>query len=156
MGRVQVKIQGLRSLLGGLAEIMRLGVALGGAEATFAGLAGMGDLVATCTSPQSRNRNVGYELGKGRSIDEIINEMYMVAEGVKSAPAVIALAEKYKIQMPIAEEVYNVTRGNSSARKCVSWFIEGGDRRRVRTRLAALPVIIISSSRQFHIIGTPQ
>ena len=100
----------------GLAEIMRLGVALGGAEATFSGLAGMGDLVATCTSPQSRNRNVGYELGKGRSIDEIINEMYMVAEGVKSAPAVIALAEKYKIQMPIAEEVYNVTRGNSSAR----------------------------------------
>jgi glycerol-3-phosphate dehydrogenase (NAD(P)+) len=95
---------------------MRLGVALGGAEATFSGLAGMGDLVATCTSPQSRNRNVGYELGKGRSIDEIINEMYMVAEGVKSAPAVIALAEKYKIQMPIAEEVYNVTRGNSSAR----------------------------------------
>ncbi len=100
----------------GLAEIMRLGVALGGSEATFSGLAGMGDLVATCTSPQSRNRNVGYELGKGRSIDEIINEMFMVAEGVKSAPAVIGLAEKHKIQMPIAEEVYNVTQGKSSAR----------------------------------------
>lgn len=100
----------------GLAEIMRLGVALGGHEATFSGLAGMGDLVATCTSRQSRNRNVGFELGKGRSIDEIINEMFMVAEGVKSAPAVIGLAEKYGIQMPIAQEVYNVTQGKSSAR----------------------------------------
>lgn len=100
----------------GLAEIMRLGVALGGKEATFSGLAGMGDLVATCTSPQSRNRNVGYELGKGRSIDEIISDMFMVAEGVKSAPAVIGLAKKYGIQMPIAQEVYNVTQGNSSAR----------------------------------------
>jgi len=100
----------------GLAEIMRLGVALGGHATTFSGLAGMGDLVATCTSPQSRNRNVGYELGKGRSIEEIINEMFMVAEGVKSAPAVIGLAEKHKIVMPIAEEVYNVTQGKSSAR----------------------------------------
>jgi len=101
----------------GLAEITRLGVALGGEGQTFSGLAGMGDLVATCTSPQSRNRNVGYELGVGRNIDEIIAEMYMVAEGVKSAPAVIALADKHQIEMPIAREVNEVVQGNSNAQK---------------------------------------
>jgi glycerol-3-phosphate dehydrogenase (NAD(P)+) len=83
----------------------RLGVAMGGEPATFAGLAGMGDLVATCTSPQSRNRHVGVELGKGRRIDEIIAGMFMVAEGVKSAPAVMALAEEYGVEMPITREV---------------------------------------------------
>ena len=67
----------------GLAEIIRLGVAMGGRPETFAGLAGMGDLIATCTSEQSRNHHVGYELGKGRSLEEIIEEMVMVAEGVK-------------------------------------------------------------------------
>ena len=76
----------------GLAEVTRLGVAMGGRAETFAGLAGMGDMIATCTSAQSRNRHVGVELGKGRHIDEIIEEMVMVAEGVKSAPAVMALA----------------------------------------------------------------
>ena len=101
----------------GLAEITRLGVAMGGELATFAGLAGMGDLVATCTSPQSRNRHVGVELGKGRHIDEIIEEMFMVAEGVKSAPTVIALAEKYGVDMPIAYEVCEVVQGRSTARK---------------------------------------
>ena len=68
----------------GLAEISRLGTAMGGKISTFSGLAGMGDLIATCTSPQSRNRTVGFELGKGRHIDDIIAEMFMVAEGVKS------------------------------------------------------------------------
>ncbi len=97
----------------GLAEITRLGVAMGGEATTFAGLAGVGDLVATCTSPQSRNRHVGLELGKGRSIQEIIDEMFMVAEGVKSVPAVIALAEKHKVEMPIAQEVYKVTQDKS-------------------------------------------
>ncbi len=97
----------------GLAEITRLGVAMGGEATTFAGLAGVGDLVATCTSPQSRNRHVGLELGKGRSIQEITDEMFMVAEGVKSVPAVIALAEKHNVEMPIAQEVYKVTEGNS-------------------------------------------
>ena len=100
----------------GLAEITRLGVAMGGEVQTFAGLTGMGDLVATCTSPQSRNRSVGFELGQGRSIDDIINKMYMVAEGVKSAPAVIDLADRYEIEMPIAREVYEVLRGGSNAR----------------------------------------
>jgi glycerol-3-phosphate dehydrogenase (NAD(P)+) len=99
----------------GLAEITRLGVAMGGRPETFAGLTGMGDLIATCTSPLSRNRHVGVELGKGRPIDEIIAGMNMVAEGVKSAPTVIALAEQHGIAMPIARDVYDVTQGKRSA-----------------------------------------
>jgi glycerol-3-phosphate dehydrogenase (NAD(P)+) len=101
----------------GLAEVTRLGVALGGRADTFAGLAGMGDMIATCTSPQSRNRHVGVELGKGRHIDEIIEEMVMVAEGVKSAPAVMALAEQHGISMPIASDVYRVLQGQGTARQ---------------------------------------
>ena len=101
----------------GLAEITRLGVAMGGEPQTFAGLAGTGDLIATCTSPQSRNRTVGYELGKGRTIREIVDEMFMVAEGVKSAPAVMALAEKYGVDMPIAREVLQVVQDKSTARR---------------------------------------
>lgn len=101
----------------GLAEITRLGVAMGGEPQTFSGLAGTGDLIATCTSPQSRNRTVGYELGKGRTIKEITDEMFMVAEGVKSAPAVMALAEKYGVDMPIAREVFDVVQDKSTARE---------------------------------------
>lgn len=99
----------------GLSEITRLGVAMGGRAETFAGLTGMGDLIATCTSPLSRNRHVGVELGKGRPIDEIIAGMNMVAEGVKSAPTVIALAERYGLDMPIARDVFDVTQGKRSA-----------------------------------------
>lgn len=99
----------------GLAEITRLGVSLGGEEATFYGLAGMGDLLATCTSTQSRNRTVGFELGKGRKLADIIDEMHMVAEGVKSAPTVMALAKKHGIEMPIAQEVYQVIMGQAQA-----------------------------------------
>jgi len=100
----------------GLAEMSRLGVAIGGEALTFSGLAGMGDLLATATSPQSRNRSVGYELGKGRTIDEIIADMYMVAEGVKSAPAVMKMANEYGIDMPIAREVYQVITNERQAR----------------------------------------
>ncbi|MCB1731286.1 MAG: NAD(P)H-dependent glycerol-3-phosphate dehydrogenase, partial [Halieaceae bacterium] len=99
----------------GLAEITRLGVAMGGRPETFAGLAGMGDMIATCTSPQSRNRHVGVELGKGRDMKEIVAEMVMVAEGAKSAPAVMALAEKYGVEMPIASDVYRVLSGDATA-----------------------------------------
>lgn len=101
----------------GLSEVTRLGVAMGGRARTFSGLAGMGDMIATCTSPYSRNRHVGVELGKGRLIEEIIDDMVMVAEGVKSAPVVMALAEKYGIEMPIASDVYNVITGTSTARR---------------------------------------
>lgn len=95
----------------GLAEVTRLGVALGGRPETFAGLAGMGDMLATCISPQSRNHQVGIQLGKGRKIDDIIEEMVMVAEGVKSAPTVMKLAKKYGIRMPIATDVSEVIDG---------------------------------------------
>ena len=100
----------------GLAEITRLGVAMGGEPATFSGLAGIGDLIATCTSPQSRNRHVGIELAKGKTMEEIIGNMYMVAEGVQSAPAVKALAEQYQVEMPIVDDVYRVLTGETSAR----------------------------------------
>ena len=99
----------------GLAEITRLGTAMGGRPETFAGLAGMGDMIATCTSPQSRNRHVGIELGKGRNMEEIIEEMTMVAEGAKSAPAVLALAEEHDVEMPIASDVFRVLSGDSTA-----------------------------------------
>jgi glycerol-3-phosphate dehydrogenase (NAD(P)+) len=99
----------------GLAEITRLGVAMGGRAETFAGLAGMGDIIATCTSPQSRNRHVGIQLGKGRKIDEIIEEMVMVAEGVKSAPAVMALARQHNVEMPIAADVHRVVAEGGTA-----------------------------------------
>ena len=99
----------------GLAEITRLGVAMGGRPETFPGLTGMGDLIATCTSPLSRNRHVGVELGKGRRIDDIIAGMNMVAEGVKSAPTVIALARNHGLDMPIARDVFDVTQGKRSA-----------------------------------------
>ncbi|HEY3000513.1 MAG TPA: NAD(P)H-dependent glycerol-3-phosphate dehydrogenase, partial [Acidimicrobiales bacterium] len=92
----------------GLAEITRLGVAMGGVASTFAGLAGMGDLIATCVSPQSRNRYVGEQLGKGRTIDEIVAEMKMVAEGIKTSKVVVEVAASYGVEMPIAEEVYGV------------------------------------------------
>ncbi len=99
----------------GLAEVTRLGVAMGGRPETFAGLAGMGDLIATCTSTLSRNRSVGVELGKGRHIDEVIAEMHMVAEGVKAAPTVVALARQYGVAMPIAQDVLDVTQGRKTA-----------------------------------------
>ena len=95
----------------GLAEVTRLGVAMGGKPATFAGLAGMGDLIVTCISPHSRNRYVGEQLGKGRCIDEIIAEMSMVAEGVKAAGTCAALAERHGIFMPICETVHQVIIG---------------------------------------------
>jgi glycerol-3-phosphate dehydrogenase (NAD(P)+) len=88
-----------------LRELIRLGVAMGGQPETFAGLSGMGDLIATCTSPQSRNRHVGYELGRGKNLDEIIADMKQVAEGVKTAAVVLELAAEREVAMPIAREV---------------------------------------------------
>lgn len=101
----------------GLAEISRLGCAMGGQPETFAGLAGIGDMIATCTSPQSRNRHVGMELGRGKSMATISAEMFMVAEGAKSAPAVMALADQHGVEMPIASDVYKVLSGETSAQR---------------------------------------
>jgi glycerol-3-phosphate dehydrogenase (NAD(P)+) len=88
-----------------LHELTRLGVAMGGRAETFAGLAGMGDLIVTCTSPHSRNRHVGFELGRGKPLDEILASMNQVAEGVKTTAAVMKLAAERGIEMPIAREV---------------------------------------------------
>ena len=99
----------------GLAELTRLGVAMGAEPQTLAGLAGMGDLVATCISRQSRNRHVGEQLGRGRTISEIIDEMHMVAEGVKTCRVVMQLAEQYDIEMPIAQEVFGAVHGGRTA-----------------------------------------
>lgn len=99
----------------GLAELTRLGQALGGRAETFAGLTGMGDLVATCISPQSRNRFFGEQLGLGRSVESIAAEMDQVAEGVKTVPVVVALAEEVGVEVPIASEILGVVRGEQTA-----------------------------------------
>jgi glycerol-3-phosphate dehydrogenase (NAD(P)+) len=88
-----------------IAEMTRLGVAMGGHPMTFAGLAGIGDLLATCISPLSRNRTVGEQLAEGRSIDEITESMQQVAEGVKACGSVVRLADDYEVDMPISREV---------------------------------------------------
>ncbi len=112
----------------GLAELTRLGVAMGGKPATFAGLAGMGDLVATCMSPLSRNRSVGFQLGLGRNLDEIIAEMSMVAEGVKTINAVMELGERYDIDLPIAREVYGVLYEARTVRQAFEGLMSYGSR----------------------------
>ncbi|MBZ0167056.1 MAG: NAD(P)-dependent glycerol-3-phosphate dehydrogenase, partial [Candidatus Omnitrophica bacterium] len=92
----------------GLAEISRLGKAMGARAKTFAGLTGLGDLVTTCSSPDSRNRTVGELLGQGKSLERILKSMDMVAEGVETAKSAYKLAQQFDIEMPITEEVYNI------------------------------------------------
>jgi len=92
----------------GLAEMTRLGLAMGARSETFAGLAGMGDLVLTCTGDLSRNRSVGIELGKGRKISEILLGMNAVAEGVRTALSTWQLASRLQVSMPITEQVYQI------------------------------------------------
>ncbi len=103
----------------GLAELGRLGVAMGGERITMAGLAGVGDLVATCTSSLSRNRMVGEQLGRGRSLEEIMAEMRMVAEGVKTARPLLELATARGVEMPIGEQVAAVLEGETSPSKAI-------------------------------------
>src|SRR5208282_6596652 len=91
-----------------LREMTKLGVAIGGDPDTFPGLAGLGDLIVTCTSQRSRNRHVGEQLGAGKPIDEIIASMNQVAEGVKAASVIMEFAERYDVAMPIAREVDGV------------------------------------------------
>ncbi len=97
-----------------VAEMAKLGVAMGGQRDTFAGLAGMGDLIVTCTSQRSRNRHVGEQLGSGKSIEEITAAMNQVAEGVKAASVIMEFAEKFGISMPIAREVDRVVNHGST------------------------------------------
>ncbi len=95
----------------GLAELTRLGMAMGGEPATFAGLAGLGDLLATCLSPQSRNHHVGVQLGRGRSLAEVVAAMEQVAEGVKTAQVVLELGAEHGLEMPITSELCAVLDG---------------------------------------------
>jgi glycerol-3-phosphate dehydrogenase (NAD(P)+) len=103
----------------GLAEMTRLGIAMGARATTFAGLAGMGDLVLTCTGDLSRNRSVGIQIGQGRQLAEILGEMRMVAEGVKTTESAYNLAKKLAVEMPIIEKMYQMLYEDKPAREAV-------------------------------------
>jgi len=92
----------------GLAEIKRLGVAMGARPSTFSGLAGIGDMVVTCMSTLSRNRNLGFAIGQGKTLKQIQSEMTMIAEGVRTTASVVELARKYNVEMPITEGVHGI------------------------------------------------
>jgi glycerol-3-phosphate dehydrogenase (NAD(P)+) len=104
----------------GLAEIARLGLKLGARRETFAGLAGMGDLLLTCTGPLSRNRNVGRELGKGRKLGDVVAGMRMVAEGIPTTVSARMLARRESVEMPIAEQVYQVLYRKKDPRRALA------------------------------------
>ena len=104
----------------GIAEIARLGVAVGGKEETFYGLTGMGDLIVTCASVHSRNRKAGYLIGQGKTLKEAIEEVKMVVEGVYSAKAAMALAQKYNVSLPIIEQVNKVLFEDKNAKEAVT------------------------------------
>jgi len=108
----------------GLAEQARLGEALGAQRETFGGLAGVGDLVATCTSSQSRNRSVGMQLAQGRKLSEITAEMYMVAEGIRTARPLVELARAHGVELPIAEQVADLVAGETSPTQAVAALME--------------------------------
>jgi glycerol-3-phosphate dehydrogenase (NAD(P)+) len=103
----------------GLAEISRLAVAEGGRRETLAGLSGLGDLVLTCTGELSRNRHVGVELGRGRRIEDVLGGMHMVAEGVRTTAAALALGERHGIELPITAEMRAVLDGERTPREAV-------------------------------------
>ncbi|MFN3531067.1 MAG: NAD(P)H-dependent glycerol-3-phosphate dehydrogenase [Candidatus Brocadia sp.] len=92
----------------GLVEISRLGIAMGAQRSTFSGLTGLGDLITTCISPYGRNRWVGEQIGKGKKLQEILEKMEQIAEGVWTTKSVLALSHKFKVEMPITKEIYNV------------------------------------------------
>ena len=108
----------------GLAEMGRLGIALGGHTLTFGGLAGLGDLVATSTSDKSRNRTVGLQLGEGRSLEEIIGSMHMVAEGVKTAGPLRRIAEQADVEMPICFEIAAIVEGATTPSEALDRLME--------------------------------
>ena len=103
----------------GLAEIARLGKAMGADERTFMGLSGIGDLIVTCTSMHSRNRRAGILLGQGKSLAETLESVHMVVEGVNTATAAYEMAKKYNVEMPIVEEAYNILYNGKNAKEAV-------------------------------------
>ncbi len=108
----------------GLAEITRLAVAMGGNPLTLAGLAGLGDLVLTCTGELSRNRSVGVELARGRKLDEIVRSMQMVAEGIKTTNAAVDLARRHSVEMPISEQMFQMLHFGVSPREAIQRLME--------------------------------
>ena len=104
----------------GIAEMSRIGTAMGGRQETFNGLSGIGDLLVTCASVHSRNRKAGYLMGQGRTMREAMNEVKMVVEGVYSAKAAVALARKYNIEIPIIEQVNKVLFEDKSPKEAVT------------------------------------
>ncbi|HYI46027.1 MAG TPA: NAD(P)H-dependent glycerol-3-phosphate dehydrogenase [Actinomycetota bacterium] len=118
----------------GLAELARFSVKFGGQPLTFLGLAGVGDLIATCASPQSRNHSVGIELGKGRKIDEIIDSMNMVAEGVKSCKPIWELGQEADVWMPITENVMKICHEGATVEEVVADLLA----REIRSEFAGI------------------
>ena len=108
----------------GLAEMTRLAVALGGQARTLAGLAGLGDLVLTCTGGLSRNRTVGVELARGRKLDEIVGSMKMVAEGIKTTTAAVELARRCSVEMPITEQMYQMLHHGLDPKEAIRRLME--------------------------------
>jgi glycerol-3-phosphate dehydrogenase (NAD(P)+) len=108
----------------GLAEMTRLAVAMGGKPLTLAGLAGLGDLVLTCTGDLSRNRAVGIELARGRKLDEIVRSMNMVAEGIKTTNAAVDLARRHAVEMPISEQMFQMLNFGLSPREGIQRLME--------------------------------
>jgi glycerol-3-phosphate dehydrogenase (NAD(P)+) len=113
----------------GLAEMSRLAAALGAQSETLTGLAGLGDLVLTCTGALSRNRQVGIELGKGRDLKEILAGMRMVAEGVGTTAAILALARDAKVELPITEQVAAILHQGKSPREAIRDIMERPQKR---------------------------
>ena len=108
----------------GLAEMTRLAVAVGGKAQTLAGLAGLGDLVLTCTGELSRNRTVGLELARGRKLDEIVGSMQMVAEGIKTTKATVELANRHQAEVPISTQMYEMLNFGLPPREAVRRLME--------------------------------
>lgn len=104
----------------GLAETSRFGIAMGAQRSTFSGLTGLGDLITTCISPYGRNRWVGEQIGKGRKLQEILEDMEQIAEGIWTTKSVMALSSKFNVEMPITKEIYNVLFTNKSPLEAVS------------------------------------
>lgn len=104
----------------GLVEISRLGIAMGAQRSTFSGLTGLGDLITTCISPYGRNRRVGEQIGRGKKLQEILEEMEQIAEGVWTTKSVVALSRKFNVEMPITNEIYAVLFTNKNPLEAVS------------------------------------
>lgn len=115
----------------GMAEIVRIGVAMGGQPLTFAGLSGIGDLVVTATSMHSRNRRAGIAIGKGEKIEDIKKNMGMVIEGVRTAEAIIELNKKYQVDTPITNHVYKIIYENEDPRETVYELMKRDKKREI-------------------------